>query len=262
MLESINEHKRTYKQDLATSVSKIPGINSYTNSVSLAVSVQGGGKTFKFMEEAIAVSKAIPETHLIIVFAKKSFDETVEATKHLAACPVVIMPYDQAVDYMTLLLTLKSKYKEIKRTAIDHNVSDNDIPDNIVGCDTLMEGLYIDDFTRRWLNTIIILDDIGNSKLFANPDSYFNNCLKLCRDQQIMWYLATHGMAQLSPSIRQNATIIYIGRGLSNERLDIIHRQTNNGIDINEFREAYQRVADSGKRFLVCDNVSQSISIQ
>jgi hypothetical protein len=77
-----------------------------------------------------------------------------------------------------------------------------------------------------------------------------------------MWYLATQGMAQLSPSIRQNSTIIYIGRGLSNERLDIIHRQTNNGIDINDFRAAYQHAADSGKRFLVCENVAQSISIQ
>jgi hypothetical protein len=214
------------------------------------------------MEEAIAVSKAIPETHLIIVFAKKSFDETVEATKHLANCPVIVMTYDQAVDYMTLLLTYKSKYREIKRDAIDKNVSDDEIPDKVNGSDVLMNGLHIHDFRRRWLNTIIILDDIGNSRLFANPDSYFNNCLKLCRDQQIMWYLATHGMAQLSPSIRQNATIIYIGRGLSNERLDIIHRQTNNGIDINDFREAYRRVARSGKRFLVNDNVSQSISIQ
>jgi hypothetical protein len=263
MLESIDKHKQTYKQDLKNDVVKIPGLNTYTNSVSIAVGKQGAGKTFTFMNEAIAISHKIPETHLIILFSKKTYDPTVEATKHLSKCPVIILPYEIAEEFVQHLLIAKTKYDSFRRIAIEHNIPIEDIPDHVEQCDTLTDMLHITDFERNWLNTIIILDDVGNSKLFHNPDSFFNNNLKLCRDQNIIWMLACHGITQISPSIKQNSAIVYFGKGLSPERLIHVRRQTNSDMDYDEFKTIYRRMNSNEQAHqLVVDNIASTVSIQ
>jgi hypothetical protein len=263
MLKALDQHKQTYRQDMKNDVVKIPGLNTYTNSVSIAVGKQGSGKTYTFMKEVIAISRRIPQTHLIILFSKKAYDPTVEATKNLAACPVIVKPYECAEDFVRLLLIAKSKYDVFRRTAIERNIPIEQIPEHIDGCDTLMEILHINDFERNWLNSIIILDDVGNSKLFYNPDSFMNNNLKLCRDQNIIWMLACHGITQLSPAIKTNSAIVYFGKGLSPERLVHVRRQTNSDMEHDEFQDLYRRMnSDDRAHQLVIDNIASTVSIQ
>jgi hypothetical protein len=263
MLDGISEFKETYKQDNADSVSKIDGVNSYTNSVSIAVGPQGGRKTFNTLNEAISVSHIVPETHLIVVFMKKDLDLTVEGVRELASCPILTLSDDGTESFIRTLVEAKRKYNEFKRIATEHNIPDNQIPDHVEQCDTLMDILHIVSFRRNWLNTIIIVDDFGNSNLIRNPDSYLNNCLKLCRAQNIMWYLCVHGMNQLLTSIKQNSAIVYVCRGLSLERLGIVHNQTNNGMTTQEFREKYQELNDNEHTsIMVMDNIASTVSIQ
>jgi hypothetical protein len=261
MLDGITKFKQTYRQDNADSVAKIDGVNSYTNSVSIAVGPQGGRKTFNALNEAIAVSHIVPETHLIVVFMKKDLDLTVEGVRDIASCPIITLPYDGIETFIKALIEVKRKYNEFKRIATQQNIPDDQIPEHVEGCDTLMEILHIDSFERNWLNTIIIVDDCGNSSLLRNPDSYLNNCLKLCRAQNIMWYLCIHGMNQLLASVKQNSAIVYVCRGLSAERLGIVHYQTNNGMTIQEFREKYQQLNDKAS-IMVIDNIASTVSIQ
>jgi hypothetical protein len=229
--------------------------------VSIAVGPQGGRKTFNALNEAIAVSHIVPETHLIIVFMKKDLDLTVEGVRDIASCPIITLPYDGIETFIKALNEVKRKYSEFKRIATQQDIPDDQIPDHVEGCDTLMEILHIDSFERNWLNTIIIVDDCGNSSLLRNPDSYLNTCLKLCRAQNIMWYLCIHGMNQLLASVKQNSAIVYVCRGLSAERLGIVHYQTNNGMTIQEFREKYQQLNDKAS-IMVIDNIASTVSIQ
>jgi hypothetical protein len=263
MLNEISKFKQTYKQDNADSVSEIDGVNSCTNSVSIAVGPQGGRKTFNALNEAISVSHTITETHLIVVFMKKDLDLTVEGVRDLASCPILTLSYDGIESFIRTLVEAKRKYDEFKRIATEHNIPTDQIPDHVEQCDTLMEILHIDGFERNWLNAIIIVDDFGNSNLIRNPDSYLNNCLKLCRAQNIMWYLCVHGMNQLLPSIKQNSAIVYVWRGLSLERLGIVHNQTNKGVTTQEFRDTYQELNDNpDSSIMVIDNMASTVTIQ
>jgi hypothetical protein len=231
--------------------------------VSIAVGPQGGRKTFNALNEAIAVSHIVPETHLIVVFMKKDIDLTVEGVRNIASCPILTLPYDDIENQIKTLVEAKRKYNEIKRLATQHNIPDDQISEHVEDLNILMTALHIDSFERNWLNTVVIVDDCGNSSLLRNPDSYLNNCLKLCRAQNIMWYLCIHGMNQLLASVKQNSAIVYVCRGLSAERLGIVHYQTNNGMTIQEFRETYQDLNDDpDASILVIDNIASTVSIQ
>jgi hypothetical protein len=97
-----------------------------------------------------------------------------------------------------------------------YNTEEHDIDDDVDGIITipeiyqLLETLGIKDFSRDWLETIIILDDVGGSGLFNKETSAFNNWLRLSRDLNIIWFLCLHGIGQLPPTLRQNTATIYI----------------------------------------------------
>jgi hypothetical protein len=118
-----------------------------------------------------------------------------------------------------------------------------------------LETLKLDSFRRYdWLNTIIIFDDVGNCGLFKKPESYFNTRLKLCRDDNAIYYMAIHGITQLNPSIKENTLVTYVFKGLNPSRLDVVFRQMNLAIDLRDFRNIYNSISEEGKRFFWCDN--------
>jgi hypothetical protein len=121
----------------------------------------------------------------------------------------------------------------------------------------MFEVLHVPNLQLDWLNTIICFDDTGSSGLFKAPDSYFNNRLKLCRDDNAIYFLTIHSIVQLSPSIKQNTATVFVFKGLSNERLSIIWRQMNMPLEWNEFRGAYRAISyTAGARYMVCDNIT------
>jgi hypothetical protein len=123
----------------------------------------------------------------------------------------------------------------------------------------MLEALAIKDLHHDWLNTIIAFDDSGFSGLFRNNDSYFNNRLKLCRDDNAIYFLTVHGITQLSPSIKQNTATVFVFKGLSSERLGIIWRQLNIPLDWQQFRGAYWGISNTpNARYMVIDNITGS----
>jgi hypothetical protein len=245
-------------------------LNSYYNSLNILTGQQGKGKTFAALNEIITLSY-LPETHIIIYVKKKDYDETVEAIRELSAVPIIDVGYESvedengeivkagAVETCKRIFEYKTYYNKIRRDAVERGISPENIEAHINDKDAiaeLFETLRIDDFTRPWLNTLILFDDGGNSGLFARKDGYFNNVFKLLRDVNAIVFITIHGMTQLLPSIKENCAVVYIGKGLSADRVAIIHRQTNNPIEYQEFMRCYQIMnRDPSKHVLVVDNV-------
>jgi hypothetical protein len=60
----------------------------------------------------------------------------------------------------------------------------------------------------------------------------------------------------MSPSMKQNTAVVYVFRGLSNERLGVIWRQLNISLDWQEFKGAYRAISCTrGARYLCVDNI-------
>jgi hypothetical protein len=204
---------------------------------------------------------------MLIFIKKKAYDPTVEYIKPLieaTGCRFVEIGYDEAQEFVSMVFHYKSLYNKVKRAiAYKHSGKPlaqleedlRDATDQEV--QRMFEVLAVPDLKNDWLNTIICFDDSGNSGLFRNADSYFNNRLKLCRGDNPIYFLTIHGIVQLSPSIKQNAATIFVFRGLSSERLSVILRQMNIPLDWNEFKGAYRAISyTQGARMMVVDNIT------
>jgi hypothetical protein len=67
--------------------------------------------------------------------------------------------------------------------------------------------------------------------------------------------LLIHGIGQLSPQIKQNTATVHVFKGLSNERLAVIHRQLTIPLDWKDFKQAYHNMASQGGRYMMVDNL-------
>jgi hypothetical protein len=215
------------------------------------------------MREAIAISHILPTLHLIVTVTRKSYDPTIEATRELSGAPILSLEYDEAEERIGEILEAKAAYNEIKREGALRGISDPELPEHTQDCERFMELLRITDFSRPWLDTIIILDDAGSAGILRRDDSPFNLWLNLCRDITCMFYLAIHGFGQVSPSIRQNCKIIVLARGLSHERLCIVHRQANVTCDYRAFIQAYDAMnRDPDAHYLIIDSETGELTIE
>jgi hypothetical protein len=197
---------------------------------------------------------------------KKAYDPTVEAAKNVLAesgtAELITTNYDDAIGFIQQLVKMKSKYNEFIRRAHELGVSRQEIPNHVDNLQALYDVLYITDFSRDWLQTMIIAEDSGDDKFLKNP--FINNCLKLCREQNITWHLTIHGFDQITPNIKQNAAIVYICKGLSDERLNIIYHRTNHGgMERKQFLRMYSTMSQNEHaNYMVIDNIQASVHIE
>jgi hypothetical protein len=267
MIRSIEQAKREYKPNSRSDVVKIPGVNSYTNSINVLIGGQGSGKTFTALNEAIGIAEQMPEVHEIVVFVKKQYDETIEGVRHLSPVPIITIPYSEAEDFVNELIRAKDLYRRIRRACFDvEEQGVNPEEQETITADELdnmLSILGVEDISRKWLQTIIILDGTGGSNLFNKESSAFNNWLRLSRDVNMIWFLALHSITQLPASIRSNAAVVYASKTLSSERLAIIHSQTNSGICWEDFNnEAQQLKQNPIARWLVIYCIRDSCHVE
>jgi hypothetical protein len=216
------------------------------------------------LSEAIAIAEVVPQCHLIVLFSKKYYDETVEGVRDLSPVPIYTIPYASAEQFMIQLIHAKVLYGKIRRAifeveekGVNPEQQDTITEDEL---DHMLQILAVDNLDLEWLQTIVILDDVGGSDLFNKESTAFNNWLRLSRDINIIWFLALHGIGQLPPSIRSNAAVTYISKLNSLERFNIIYRTTNNSVDWETFKDGVRRLKQSQKyRWLVCDNIAGTL---
>jgi hypothetical protein len=239
--------------------------HSYYNSVNILTGSQGAGKTFAALMECLLIARQTYNTTILIFIKKKAYDPSYEAIKPLIekeGCRCVGVEYEDAVEFVQEILAYKKLYNILKRAVADKG--GYELPHEFDGVDeqqmplviqAMYDRLNIDNIERQWLNTLIVFDDVGASELFKKPDSYFNQRLKLCRDDNVIYFLTIHGLTQISASIKQNVMMVWIFKGLSRERLTIVWRQCNLPLDWGEMRGAYQTIGRTkGARSIIVDN--------
>jgi hypothetical protein len=218
------------------------------------------------LTEIVSICQVLDNCHILVYVKKKRYDPTFENIKPIIeanGCRVIDVEYGDAEATVQKIFEAKQQYNQLiqirehyRRTEeITTKLTNEDISD-------LCEFLNVDaDHMKDWLLTIVMFDDVGNSTLFRNPDSYFNNRLKLCRDDDAPYYLCIHGMLQLSASIKENALAIYIFKGLPNGRLYTVYINCNMDMEYKKFKVKYEDLR-ADERCLVCDNFTGRLMIE
>jgi hypothetical protein len=276
MVRRIETDKKTFKPNTRHDVRKVgEDINSYFNSCSILTGSFGAGKTFTALAECVAIAAEYPNkdigpsegpaTHMLIFIKRKAYDPTLESTRALIeeyGCEVVEVGYEDAEEFVARIFELKNTYNLCKR-AIHARRMDQPEPEEAEGIDDeviteMFDGLNVRDFNAEWLNTLIVFDDASGSNLFKKTDSFFNNQLRILRDNNSIMFLTIHGLTTLAPQMKQNVAVIYVFRGLSRERQATIWHQCSIPLDFDEFRGAYLILSreEVGLRCLVCDNIT------
>lgn len=241
--------KKTSREDLR----KIPGTNTYVNSLNVFVGRQRTGKTYTAIHEIIAISRNHPETHLLIYVNKdgKPNDDTFESTKKLIEVPIVYVSYDDCEDMLKEFLKYKDTYNVIKDKHLESKLQPNHIQE-------LFQKLEIHDLQSRFLHTLIMLED-ATQFMKSKSANYVNDLMTKCRHIQCSFFVIIHFWKALSTNLKSNLSMIYIFSGYSRQQLNYIIYQINTNETSQNIWSSYQTLGPHEK--LVIDSNLSEVSI-
>ena len=234
----------------------------YKNSVNILVGKQGTGKTFSCAYEIAKISHLHPETHLLIIICKdeNKEDPTIKSLKSMINLPIEYVNEDEAEDYMRRFLNCKRLYDEVKTIQKRLGLRNEQLYDAIrrEGVeDEEIEEMYsllkINDFSRDYLHTILLFNDIAKSKLFSRATNYFNQLLPICRHIQCSFFMNVQFWKSLPPEIKANATTIVIFGGFDQRQLYYIFSQVPTALSTKNIIPVYQRLAKHDKLIVNCE---------
>ena len=217
----------------------------YKNSVNILVGKQGSGKTFTCVYEIAKITQLHPETHLLVVFCKdeNKEDPTVKALANMINVPIEYVVEDEAEEYVRNLLEAKRLYDEAVETGNFENITEE-----------TTETLKINDFSRPYLHTIFLFNDIAKSKLFNRATNYFNQLLPICRHIQVSFFLNVQFWKSLPPEIKANATLVFIFGGFDIRQLYYIFSQIPTSLGVKELIDFYRSMGKHDKLIIDCEN--------
>lgn len=213
-----------------------PDVNVKYNSVNVIVGKQCLGKTVIAFEEIIKISML--GTHHLLIYITKNGDEndqTYQALKHLIKMPHITISEDDAVDYVKTLIAAKSLYYLIRREHLEDKVEQEQIDD-------MFSVLHINDFSKDFLHTICLFDDISNSKLFSAEESYFSQQIRRCRHTNISYFLLIQGWKGIKPHVKNEITTLFIFPCFNKQQLHFIYSQSASNLDFDEFYDIYRQM--------------------
>ena len=200
---------------------KIPGTNTYVNSVNVFVGRQRTGKTYTAIKEIIKITRKDPQTHLLVYVNKdgKPNDDTFERTRDLINCSIIYVSYDDSRDYLEKLLEYKRTYNIIKDKHLEQELSQKHFQE-------LSENLS---FMRS-----------------RNVD-YINDLMTKCRHIQCSFFVIIHFWKALSTNLKSNLSTIYIFSGYSKQQLSYILYQINLNESLKDIYDKYKLLSEHGK---------------
>lgn len=234
----MKKHARKNKNALDSElIQKIGCTDTYTNSISVAVGRQRSGKTRKILKEIIKITNVHKNTHMLLYVNKtgQKTDKTFESMKGLIKVPIVYVSQAECEERLVEIIQCKNQYNQIKK----ENAEDQ-IPEEIT--EELFDTLGIEDFSRPYLHTLILLDDIANSAMLAKPTSVMNSLMTQCAHINCSFFLAVQFWKGLPPSIKSQVTTIYMFGGFSREQLHYILRQITLQSPFNVVFETYKNL--------------------
>ena len=182
-----------------------PDVNIYYNSVNVIVGKQSLGKTVIAIEEIIKIS--VLGTHHMLVYVTKTGDEndkSFKALKNSILMPIVTISEKQVQEFIEMLIAFKNLYYEIKEDHLEDKIIDEQK-------EQMFNFLCINDFSRKYLHTLVLFDDISNNKLFSDESGYFPQMIKKCRHTNISYFLLIQGWKGLKPFVKNELTNCALG---------------------------------------------------
>ena len=228
---------------------KIPRTNTYANSVNAYVGRPRSGKTYLALHDIISVVRNDPNTHLLVYINEKGDcdDDTFDRFEDLITVPVVFVKYADSEKFLRQLLDYKQIYNKIK----NKKIQPRDIPANVT--EELFEALYINDFSRDHLHTLIMLEDATNSKQLRRADSYINDLLTRCAHTQFSFFILIHYWKALTTNIKANLSTIYIFGGYSRQQLQYMLYQMAIPTSTKELLPMYTVMPRYSKLIIDCN---------
>ena len=235
---------------------KINNTNTYANSVNVYVGRPRSGKTYLALHDIISVVRNDECCHLLVYINEKGEcdDDTFERFQQLINVPIIFVKYKDCDKFLSTLLDYKSIYNKIK----DSNMDVSTIPVEVRN--ELEDNLYIDDFNREHLHTLIMLEDATNSKAIKKSDSYINDLLTRCAHTQFSFFILIHYWKGLTTNIKANLSTIYIFSGYSRQQLQYMLYQMNIPISMKELFPHYNRMPQYSKLSIDCNTGDFNIS--
>lgn len=177
-------------------------------------------------------------THHLLIYVTKDGEEndrSWQTLKTLIELPIILVSESDAVRCVDELLTAKSLYYRIRNERIKNNIVDDQKYD-------LFNTLQVKNFEKAFLHTIILFDDISNSKLFSSEESYFSQLLRRCRHTNLTFYLLIQGWKGIKPHIKNEITTLYLFPGFNKQQVHYIYNQSASSLDFDDFYECYQKL--------------------
>ncbi len=224
-----------------------PDIKVRYNSVNVIVGKQCLGKTVVALEEIIKISLLNTESkssvfHLLVYVTKNGDenDQSFQSLKHLIKIPHVTISEKDSVEFINTLIAAKNLYYLIRREHIEDKIIDEQRDD-------LFTTLHIKDFSKPFLHTLVLFDDISNSKLFSSEESFFSQQLRRCRHTNITYFLLIQGWKGLKPHIKNEITTLFVFPCFNKQQLRYIYSQSASNLNFDDFYEMYRQMAQYKK---------------
>lgn len=214
------------------------------NSVNVIVGKQSLGKTVIALEEIIKIS--LLNTHHLLIYVTKNGDEndkSFQSLKQMIRMPYVTISEKDSVEFIKTLIAAKNLYYLILREHLEDKIIDEQR-------EALFDALHINDglqpgqspFSKPYLHTIVLFDDISNSKLFSSEESFFSQQIRRCRHTNITYFLLIQGWKGIKPHIKNEITTLFIFPCFNKQQLHFIYSQSASNLDFDEFYALYQRL--------------------
>ncbi len=227
-----------------------PDVIVQYNSLNVAVSCQGGGKTYTACKECAKISQVDPYAHMLIIICKAENhdDPTIDIFKPLMHIPIIYLNEDEAEPYMKNLYDYKRAYNEIKENHYEDKIVDEQVKE-------IFKTLKIDDFSKDWLHMLIIVNDSAKSNLFKGG-SYFSHMIALGRHTQTTTFLNIQFWKGLTPEVKANISTAFVFGGFSRQQLVHILSQLPSQYDYKEIFNIYRSLSKHQKMIFNNGNVS------
>lgn len=220
----------------------------YYNSLNVYCGHKGSGKTYSCCSDIVKICTASDEIHMLIYISKSGapHDATFDRIKHIIPVPIVYVAEDRAVSTVSNILKQKQLYHWI---ANDEGLEDRVEDDQIA---EIKEALQVDDFSRKSLTTLIMLEDAANSPLLKRKDSYFSSLFTRLRHQDVraIAFVIVQFWKSVEKHVKTQVTAVFLYRGFSCEDFNYTFRQLSYQGDRRMLWEQYKNMPQFGRMYI------------